>query len=345
MITDSRNLFSSLSLALWVLCGMTLFAAEPALLTAKVTAIQQSRDAIVGLRADFSRLLQTAGISQAFLPESVAILDADGQSLPVRVTPEQGIYRVSWAVPGAARKEDYGRVADYTLLFGTAPSKNPAPQLQDEENLVFNGNFRQLNSDGQPLGISAAQLQKDFQLVEGPTGNKALALQSDTEKKCAYRSQWVYCPAGSLVEYRIKYKISGAVAHHYQTVIYSYVNYRDQDGKFLSRQGALSNRRTDSDGWQEYLITLPLPAGATSTNFEFNSGSSVPGSVIIGEVKINSTAIPEISTAATAGGEIMSLIARGSNIYRYDLGTATSPVMDGFTALHPDIKYTAENKC
>ncbi|NLF93058.1 MAG: hypothetical protein GX564_04135 [Oligosphaeraceae bacterium] len=345
MMTESRHRFSPMALSLWVLCGMTIFAAEPALLTAKVTAIQQSKDSIVGLRADFARLLQTAGISQAFRPESVAILDADGQSLPVRVSPELDIYRVSWAVPGATRKEDYGRVAEYTLLFGTAPGKTPAPQLQDEENLLFNGNFRQLNREGQPLGLAAAQFQKDLQVVEGLDGNKAVALLSNAEKKCSYRSQWVYCPAGSRVEYRIKYKISGAVAHHYQTVIYSYVNYRDKDGKFLSRQGALSNRSSDSDGWQEYLLTLPLPAGAASTNFELNSGSSVPGSVIIGEVKINSTAIPEITTAATAGGEIMSLIARGSNIYRYDLGTATSPVMDGFTALHPEVKYSAEHKC
>ncbi|MFA6721513.1 MAG: hypothetical protein WCR92_08890, partial [Candidatus Cloacimonadaceae bacterium] len=154
-----------------------------------------------------------------------------------------------------------------------------------------------------------------------------------------------YCPPGSLVEYRVKYKISSAKAHHYNRVIYSFVNYRDQDGQYLSRKGALTSMSGDSEGFQEYLLALPLPPGAVSTNFELNSGSSVPGSVIIGAVKITTTPIPEIITAMTDGGENLGLMTQGDNIHRYDLGPANSPVMDGFTGLSPEDKYSAENKC
>ncbi|NLF94597.1 MAG: hypothetical protein GX564_11995 [Oligosphaeraceae bacterium] len=317
-------------------------AQEPALLTAKVTALQQSRDSVASFRADFVRLLQDAGVSQVFAPASVAVLSAEGEHLPVRVEPEQDIFRVSWAVPAAVQAQDCGSSREFTVLFGSGQSKSTP--LQAEENLIDNGDFRRLDQAGLPLGIPASFFPKDYQVVPGVGESKGIALLSSPEKSRSFNSQWVYCSPKSLVEYRIKYKISGAKAHHYNRVIYSFINYRDRSGKYLTRAGALSSLSSDSEGFQEYSLTLPMPAEAYSTSIEINSGSAVPGSVVIGAVKITCPEVPEITQAATAGGEIKSLLARGAEIRRYDLGPADSPVMDGFVRLSPEDKYRPGQK-
>ena len=317
-------------------------AQEPALLTAKVTALQQSRDSVASFRADFVRLLQNAGVDQAFVPASVAVLSSEGEYLPVRVVPEQNIFRVFWAVPAAVQAKDYGTSQEFTVLFGGGQSKSPP--LQAEDNLIDNGDFRRLDQAGIPLGVPANFFPDSYQVVPGIGDGKGIALLSNQEKSRSFNSQWVYCSPKSLVEYRIKYKISGAKAHHYNRVIYSFINYRDRSGKYLTRAGALSTLSSDSEGFQEYFLSLPMPAEAYSTNIEINSGSAVPGSVIIGSVSITCPEVPEITQAATAGGEVKSLLARSAEIRRYDLGPDASPVMDGFVRLSPGDKYHPEQK-
>lgn len=312
--------------------------AEGASLSAELRAVLQENPSVAGALADFDRLLAAAGVPGKFDPASVEIRIPGENPLPARVAREEGIYRVSWLVPAAASPAQAGDEAVFELRFGPSPGRSPA--LEMPENMLPDGGFRVLDENGIPPGITPAAFRLNYAIVEGSEGGNALSFKSDSERSVHFLTPWVRAREGTPYEYLIRYRTSDARAHHYSRVIFSFLNYRDAEGKRLPRRGALVSWADDTGGWLEYRVTAEPPAGTVETSVEFHSASSVPGSVILDEVRILPARTPEVMSAKTPGGGKFRLTAGEEGILRFDLGTAGSPVMEGFRALSPETGYT-----
>lgn len=311
-------------------------------LHAEIPVLQQQWPCVTALRVDFDSLIAAAGKDWKFEADSVAVQTMDGQQrLPIRVQEEHGVHRVLVQMPAAEKKADIGLLKTFHLQFGPGVVTQAEPSSLTE-NLVWNGGFDLLDKGGWPEGLHPTVRTGDYSLVEGSDGGNALALNSTTEKGIRFLTPWVQIPEGSTLEYSLRYRSQGAKAHHYKIVAYGYVNFLDREGKRLQRHSFLSSHVENSEGWQEQRFTLTLPSEAAATNLEFNSGSSVPGSVILDEVKIVPINPPEVMKVHSQDGGNFSLMAQAPNIFRFDLGTANSPVMDGFLPLTPESQFSDE---
>lgn len=327
-----------------VVMGLGLLTAGPAaatVLQTTVTAVPQRYPSVTAVEVDFASLLLATGSAEAFDPASVEVADAQGTPLPVKVSAADKIYRVAWEVPPAGRADEAGRAASFSLKFGSGQGRSSA--LAVPENLVYNGHFALLSTEGIPVPLTAPQFQANFTLAKLPEGGHALAFNGDANRRSGYTTPWIQIQGGSTLLYEVTYQTRGAQAHHYNQVLYSFINFRDAAGKSLPRQGAFSTRAADSDGWQTKVLRVVVPAETAATNFELNCGSSIPGSVLLREVRIVPEVAPEVTAATTAAGERVSLTADGEHIYRFDLGPDKAPVMSGFTALTPSVTYQAES--
>lgn len=328
-----------------VVMGLGLLAVRPVVaatvLQTTVTAIQQRYPSVSAVEADFVSLLLASGVADVFDPASVEVADAQGVALPVRVSAADKIYRVAWEVPPAARADEAGQTATFTLKFGS--SRGRSSVLAVPENLVYNGNFALLSTEGIPVPLSPAQFQANYTLAKLAEGGQALSFNGDASRRSSYTTPWIQVEGGSTLLYEVTYQTRGAKAHHYNQVLFSFINFRDAAGKSLPRMGTFSSREADSDGWQSKVLKVVVPAEAAATNFELNCGSSIPGSVFLREVRIVPEVVPEVTAATTLEGGRVSLTAGGAHIYRFDLGPDKSPVMSGFTALTPSVTYNAES--
>ncbi|HOG49160.1 MAG TPA: hypothetical protein PKY10_01080 [Lentisphaeria bacterium] len=337
------RLATALSLFLFLLPGtaqaQNRAEGKSPVLHAEIPFLQQQWPSVIAFRADFASLLTAAGMTQPFQEETLAAQAGDSeQPLPLSIQKEDGVFRVLVQVPGADKQSEIGAAKAIRLQFGGLPAK--ASPLQATENLVWNGDFSLLDQAGHPVALNLPK--EAFNLVEGIGGGRALAFNSTVEKRIQLTTPWIRIPECSKLEYSFRYRTEGGKAHHYNIVAYAYINFLDRDGKRLPRQSVLSSHVETSDGWQEERMTITLPPEAVATNFEFNSASSVPGSVILDEVKIVPANLPELLQVRSEEGKTFSLMPEHPGIFRFDLGPANSPVMQGFLPLTPETEYSEE---
>ena len=306
---------------------------------AEIPFLQQQWPSVIAFRADFASLLTAAGMTQPFQEETLFARVGDSE-VPLSIQKENEVFKVLVQAPGTDKKPEIGSTKAIRLQFGGSTAK--AAPLQGTENLVWNGDFSLLDQARRPVALHPVVRNEDFNLVEGAGGGRALAFNSTAEKRVMYLTPWIRIPEASTLEYSFRYRTEGGKAHHYKVVAYAFINFLDRDGKTLPRKGVLSSHVENSEGWQEKHMTITLPPEAVATNFEFNSASSVPGSVILDEVKIVPANPPELLEVHSEAGKTYSLMPEHPGIFRFDLGTANSPVMQGFLPLTPETQYSAE---
>lgn len=315
--------------------------------TATIEATAQAVPTVAGAWFDFPAFLKLGGETAAFAPESVVVRPAEpagADPVASRVEESQGTYRLFWEVPAVAQK-DAGQPVTFRVEFGVKPAPGGSPRLPASavDTLIANGDFEAATDQGVPVGIAPGIFQRDFRRVAEKEG-RALAFNADPEGRGpAFITPWVSVRGGDSLAYSFRFRARGAEAHpRYKVILFSYVNYRDAEGKPLPRAHAYTTRLGDTDGWEEVRVTLPVPPAARSTNLEIRNGSQVPYSVSIDDVRIAATTIPQVMAATAPGGQRLSLRVEDENVRRIDLGTATSPVWQGFQALAPEMEYTAE---
>ena len=228
-----------------LLCALVLGLAGPtwcaSAYTTTVEATAQAVLTVAGAWVDFPAFLKLGGETAAFAPESVVVRPADpADAAPVasRVEESQGAYRVFWQVPAVAQK-DVGQPVTFRIEFGVKPAPGGSPRLPASavDTLIANGGFEEVTDQGIPVGIAAAIFKRDFRLVAEKEG-RALAFNADPEGRGpAFITPWVSVRGGESLAYSFRFRARGAEAHpRYKVILFSYVNYRDAEGKPLPRR-------------------------------------------------------------------------------------------------------------
>lgn len=320
--------------------------AESGQLAADLRATLQEHPSVVGVRVDFDALLAAAGLEMPFDPASVEVRAADGTLLAVRVSEEDGLHRVSWEAPAADSREKVGAEAVFEMRFGGEPGASPA--LGKAESLIFNGDFSLLNEDGVPLGATAwvrrHYASGNLRGAEGSQGGNAVTFNFDAEEGRAFSlsTPWVRINGGESYEYRVRYRAEGGRPERYNLVAHAWANFQDAEGNRLPRTAVMSTREGESGGWREKRMAIDAPEGAATTNIIFHAFSGEPWSVFLDEVGVVPVRPGEVLAARLVEGGTASIRGTSQHIFRFDMGTASSPAMDGFLPVHPGTEYDAE---
>ncbi len=318
----------------------TAATAQPRLTTTVEAPVQQY-PSVAGAWIDPAALGGSAAPATVeFKTVSVRPADAPGApALPARIDADNGAYRILWQVPAAGKGQAVGTTQPFQVEVGGKAS--PALE-QSRTNLIYNGDFSQVNAKGVPEGFSARGFPTEFRIAE-EDGNRFLSFNADAEGRGTFWSPLTAVQPGKSYVFSFRYRVKAGKPHsRYNLDFYSYIYFLDAHQKPLTppRVGA-ARAKTDTDGWQTFETTLAIPAGGQFTRFALYNGNTVPDAVAVDDLRIAPAALAEVTSLRTATGKEIETVAQSPQIRRFDLGPAKSQVWPGYTALTPEDKYDA----